>query len=385
MNIGFDAKRAFFNPSGLGNYSRTLINSLSEFFPEHHYFLYLPKRKVNIGENLFSLQNNMTLRVPPSARDALWGGNLWRSVYMGNQIKRDNLAIYHGLSHELPLNIKRGNAKNVVTIHDLIFLKHPEFYPIIDRFIYRQKCLFACRNADKIVAISEQTKSDIVNSWGIDPKQISVVYQSCDPDFYAYNDNMLLQHGFFVQQTYELPYNLPEQYVLHIGGMQARKNLLGLLKAVEALKNRITVPIVAMNNPADTPYAQSVRDYIAQHDLGRQVILLDRVPQAHLPALYRCAAAICYPSVAEGWGLPIVEGLFSRVPVIAARGLEEAGGSHTQYIDPDNIEQFAHTLEQVLNTGSLRMDMILNGWAYAQQFKRQATAEAMMNLYNSLR
>lgn len=385
MNIGFDAKRAFLNPNGLGNYSRTIISSLSNFFSANSYFLYLPSSKIDIGKSYFTPNENQYIRTPPTARDGLWGGSLWRSIYMGNQIKRDKLDIYHGLSHELPLNIKRGSAKNIVTIHDLLFLRYPNLYPAIDRFIYRQKCAFACRNADEIIAISQQTKNDICHFFNTNPNRISVIHQSCDAAFYNYNDTMLLQHGFFVQQEYELPYTLPDQYILHIGGMQERKNLLSLLKAANALRPRLSVAIVAINSPAESIYAQTVKQYIAQHDLQNQVTFLDRVPQTHLPALYRCAAAICYPSVAEGWGLPIVEGLFSRVPVITSKGLEEAGGEYTQYIDPNNTEEFANTIEKVLCTGSLRMDMILNGWGYAQQFKQEATATALMTRYQHLK
>lgn len=385
MNIGFDAKRAFFNRSGLGNYSRNVINSLGIYFSEHRYFLYVPKANIGIGEKpLFQPSDAMQVRTPPTARDALLGGSAWRSIYMGNQIRRDRLDIYHGLSHELPLNVRRGGAKNVVTIHDLIFLRHPQLYSFFDRLVYQQKYAFACRVADRIVAISQATKNDIVQYWGIDPQKISVINPSCHPDFYDYGDQMMLQHGFFVQQEYPLPYQLPDQYVLHIGGMQPRKNLLSLLKAVVRLRPRLSVPIVALNYPPDSAYADSVAQYIAQNDLRSQVILLDYVAQTHLPALYRCAAAVVYPSIAEGWGYPIVEGLCSRVPVIAAKGLEEAGGSHTQYIDPDDTEQFAHTLEKVLTVGSLRMDMILHGWGHAQQFRPDIIAPIMMNLYREM-
>ncbi|MGB0930862.1 MAG: glycosyltransferase [Chitinophagales bacterium] len=185
MKIGFDAKRAFFNNTGLGNYSRTLIKSLVKYYPDNQYTLYSPKSIE--GSPFAEMQNfkNIEVKTPQTRFQKLLGGSLWRSLQLGNPIKDDQLDIYHGLSHELPRNIHRSRpqTKSIVTIHDLIFLRYPELYSKVDTLIYRQKWKHACQQADKVIAISEQTKSDTIEFLGIEANKIEVVYQSCHPVF----------------------------------------------------------------------------------------------------------------------------------------------------------------------------------------------------------
>ena len=180
MRIGFDAKRAYFNYSGLGNYSRNTIRFLSQQFPENDFFLYIPKKKNQIPNGTFS---NHTLVYPKSWKNRNFS-SLWRSYWLGKQLVRDGIELYHGLSNEIPFDIVKNRVPAVVTIHDLIFLRYPEWYKPIDRKIYSSKAAFACLNADRVIAISRQTSADIVQFLGTAEEKIDVVYQGCDPAFY---------------------------------------------------------------------------------------------------------------------------------------------------------------------------------------------------------
>ena len=172
MKIGFDAKRAFFNPTGLGNYSRTLISSLSNRFPDHEYFLYSPKVSHN---GLFSADtNNLQLRIPAGLIAKL-APALWRSYGMNRTLKQDKLDLYHGLSHELPAGIKKTKIPSVVTIHDLIYLRYPKYYPAMDRWVYDKKFRHSCRVADRIIAVSEQTRRDLIEFFNVIPEKITVI------------------------------------------------------------------------------------------------------------------------------------------------------------------------------------------------------------------
>lgn len=385
LKIGFDAKRLFFNTSGLGSYARNLLNGLSHYHPDNYYHLYVPKSKITVGTAAFTPANNMQLHTPPSARAELLGGALWRTFTMGNQLKEDRIQVYHGLSNELPANIRISRAKSVVTIHDLLFLKYPQYYPIWDRFVYKQKCKHACRVADRIVAVSEQTKNELLEHLHAENTKIIVIYPCCDPLFYAYDDALHLQHGFFVTKEYDLPFDIPNDYVLFLGNVEERKNLMHLVKAIGALRNRLEVHLVVAGKGKAT-YRKLLDEEIARLGVQKQVTFLDHVPQQYLPALYRCAKAFIYPSSGEGWGMPIVEALFSRIPVIAGDcpAQREAGGSHTQYVSPNDTEAFAHTIEQVLTVGSLRMDMLINGWQHAQQFRQEELCGQMFGVYKGL-
>jgi len=384
MRIGFDAKRAFFNTTGLGNYSRTLIADLAKYYPDNAYVLYSPQQHMPIGGPNFKLQGNMTLRYPKGLVQNLLKGSLWRSLSLGKHMAADKLEVYHGLSHELPLNIQKSQAKSVVTVHDLLFMRYPDLYPRFDRFMYHLKWKNACQKADRVIAISEQTKQDIIEFLGITANKSTVVHQSCAPIFYDYGDKMFLQHGFFVEQSYDIPYNVPDDYILYVGSITERKNLLHVVKAIEALQTKLDVHLVVVGS--GDVYAETVQQYIANKGLTNNFTFLADVPTKNLPALYRCAKALVHPSIFEGFGLPIIEGLFSRIPVIASTGscFAEAGGTHTLYVDPYDVAAMADAIEKVLTDGALRMDMILYGWEHAQQFHGQTVASKLMTVYQSL-
>ena len=184
MRIGFDAKRAFHNLSGLGNYSRNVINQLAELYSDNEYFLYNPKEGIKI------------YGFPPERAVIRRPGNyfhkilpfLWRSWNLPKIIEDDRLDIFHGLSNELPFRIHKSSVRKVVSIHDLIFMVYPDLYKSADRLIYRKKFSYSAKTADIIIAVSEFTKKDIVKYFEIEPSRIEVIYQDCAPVFYNENN-----------------------------------------------------------------------------------------------------------------------------------------------------------------------------------------------------
>ena len=181
LKIGFDAKRAVRNFTGLGNYSRLVIDVLSREYPANDYRLYTPSVRQNDRLKTLIGRKNVTLVTPDTATGRALPA-LWR-VYGGltSQIARDGIGLFHGLSNELPLDIARAGIPTVVTVHDLIFRRLPECYKPVDRAIYDYKFRHACENATRVIAISERTRDDIVELYGIKPGKIDIVYQGCDP------------------------------------------------------------------------------------------------------------------------------------------------------------------------------------------------------------
>lgn len=178
MRIGFDGKRAVENKTGLGNYSRFIIDILSRLHKENQYTIYAPKPKEKQSLDRILSRENIQIIYPASH---FWKRlcSLWRIWGINKQIKEEQLSLFHGLSNELPLSIKKSKTRSIVTIHDLIFIRYPQFYKWIDRHIYIYKFKKACQNSDRIIAISEMTKRDIITFFGIDAHKIDVVYQSC--------------------------------------------------------------------------------------------------------------------------------------------------------------------------------------------------------------
>lgn len=371
MKIGFDGKRAVQNNTGLGNYSRFVIDILSEYYKENQYLIYAPKHKENKILTRILQKDNTQMIYPMSF---LWKKykSLWRTWGINNQIKQEGVTLFHGLSNELPLNIKKSQTKSIVTIHDLIFIRYPQFYKWIDRYIYTYKFRKACENSNRIIAISEMTKRDIIAFFGIDEQKIDVVYQSCHPIFEQVTSNEQ-------KQQVRLKYQLPDKYILNVGSIESRKNLLLIVKALNYIPEEIHLVAIGKR----TTYTDKIEEYITDHRLNQRVHILHNIPFQELPVFYQLAELFVYPSFFEGFGIPIIEAIHSGLPVIAAMGscLEEAGGPGSIYIDPNDEQGLAQNINKILSSPKFADEMRAKGKSYVKRFSRQVIARNIMQVY----
>lgn len=368
MKIGFEAKRAFKNFTGLGNYSRAVISIMAKYYPQNLYLLYTPQDNNKIRKTLVDPFPNVSVKTAPVKILKSY----WRSFQLTKSLINDDIKLFHGLSNELPANIKKSNIASVVTIHDLIFLRFPHYFKWVDRQIYRYKFKAACKNADRIIAISEQTKRDIIQYFNTNPNKIDVVYQGCDASFCFIHTESAIQD---IKQKYKLP----QEYLLSVGTIETRKNQLLICKALKQLSKDKKLVIVGKA----TAYKQEILDFIHINNLTQQVIFLENVPFQDLPLIYQGAKIFIYPSRFEGFGIPIVEALNSKIPVIAATGscLEEAGGPDSLYIHPDDDTALAKAIERVLESEALQANMIKKGLAYAENFNDESIAKNLNSVY----
>jgi glycosyltransferase involved in cell wall biosynthesis len=370
MRIGFDAKRAFFNKSGLGSYSRNLIQGLAEKFPEHEYVLYTPGLNFDLFE---PKDSSIKVKGPARPLHKVFR-SYWRSFYLSRQLQKDHIEIYHGLSHELPYNFPKKHVRSIVTIHDLIFLRLPHLYRMLDRTIYEKKFRYSCEISDRIVAVSRQTAEDVEEFFGISPDKIDVVYQGCNPVFNT-------EVSLIEKEILRMKYLLPKSFILYVGTIEERKNLLTLIKALHF--GKIDMPLVVIGKP--TPYLNKVIEFIERHSLIN-IIFCDIVQNQDLPGIYQLADLFVYPSIFEGFGIPILEALYSRVPVITSRGssLNEVGGTYTIYIDPNNVEEMAAAIKKVLCDKDLQEKMITEGYQHARNFDPEKVTTNIMQVYKML-
>jgi glycosyltransferase involved in cell wall biosynthesis len=373
ITIGFDAKRAIQNNTGLGNYSRYVIETLSDLYPDNNYVLFAPKMKDNPRLKTILDRRNISFVFPAGIAGLF--SSLWRILLINKNIKEKNIDIFHGLSNELPLGIKGTGVKSIVTVHDLIFLRYPQYYKPIDRLIYRLKFKYACRKADKIIAASQCTKRDVVSFFNIPEKKIDVVYQGCHPNF---------RRKVSEEKKNEIikKYNLPEVFLLNVGSIESRKNILVTVKALKNIPESVHLVVVGKS----TPYQLDVENYARTSGVDSRLHLLNNVPFSDLPALYQSASLFIYPSFFEGFGIPVIEALTSDIPVIAASGscLEESGGPDSVYINPCNEEEWAYKIKEILNNNSLSQKMIEAGKEYVKRFSEENIAKDLMDIYESL-
>lgn len=370
MRIGFDAKKIVKNLTGIGNYSRCMVNALAKYYPENRYVLFAPGEGNKQATGRLHVSQSVAFCFPRHIPGFL--SEWWRCRGVVKDIDRNSVELYHGLSNELPFGIKKAHCKSVVTIHDLIFLRYPDTYGRLARAILKFKTRYACRKADRIVAISEQTKRDIIQFYQIPADKISIVYQGCDSIYY---DKVPSDKISDVLRRY----NLPSRYLLSVGTFEKRKNQKSIIEALPHIDDDIHLVLVGK----PTEYAKELESAIADCRVGDRVHVLHNVPNEDLPALYQGCSVFVYMSYFEGFGIPILEALVSGVPIVAATGscLEEAGGLSGLYCEPFDVKGIANQIEYILKHPDQAELRVSAGKDYAKRFSEEQIANDMIEVY----
>jgi glycosyltransferase involved in cell wall biosynthesis len=383
MNIAFDAKRAYQNRTGLGHYSRTLVSSLAEYFPQHEYFLFAPKH-TELYKPIAKNIHTISPRQFPCNRFR----GLWRSNWVKSDLLKHHIHLYHGLSHEIPVGIHKTGIRSVVTVHDLIFERYPHQYALPDILIHRHKIKYACKHADLVIAISKQTKADLIELYKVPAEKIRVCYQSCNPAF----AQIVAEEE---KQMLKKKYGLPERFFLYVGSIIERKNLLNICKAMSIIKNEINIPLVVIGE--GKKYKELVKKYLAESGLQQHVIFLSENPAAkadrdfytakNFPAIYQSALCMIYPSICEGFGIPVLEALWSNTPVITSNlsCLPETGGDAAYYVDPFKPEEMAEGFRKIVSDPQMVASMKQKGILHAQKFTQQECAASVMKVYEEIK
>ena len=363
MRIVLDAKRAYHNHRGLGNYSRDVIRLLTNYGPDEEYVLFARPT------DTYTFPHTSTI-----APEGLWklAPSLWRSFGCLRALK--NTDLYWGLSGELPFGIHQCGVKTIVTIHDLLVFRYPHLYSPGYRKLFAAKMSYATRVADKIIAISEQTKRDIITYLQADERKISVVYQGCSRIFH---EPVTAQKIAQVRAAY----SLPQEYILYVGALEERKNLHTLIEALA--EAQVTLPLVLVGG--ESAYGRELQQQASR--LGVAIQILSGVPQADLPAIYKEAALFVYPSIFEGFGIPILEALTVGTPVLTSTGgcFAEVGGEAALYADPAKPEEIATQIVKILSDPSLREQMTAHGHEQAEKFTDERVAANLLRVVQSVK
>ncbi len=371
MRIGFDGKRAVCNNTGLGNYSRLVIEQLAASAHEdEELFVYTPRMTDN--PRLSRIKAFPQIRFMVRHPRLMESAAAWRSRGIVRDLRHDAIGLYHGLSNELPLNIAASGIPSVLTMHDVIYRRLPYCYSAIDRLLYDYKYGRSCRAATRIITISECTKRDIIHYYNVPEEKIDVAYQGCDPQFSR-------QWSREELETLRRRLNLPERYVVQVGTVERRKNIELTVRAMAALPPEIKLVAVGRDNS----YMKQVQAIARHEGVTDRVIFIGAVAFADLPGVYQAAEAIAYPSRYEGFGLPVIEGILSRRPVIAATGscLEEAGGKGAIYVNPDDVRGMAEALRSVTDGSADTAALTARGLRHVAQFDTETMAGNIRAVY----
>jgi len=287
MRIGYDAKRLFNNRGGLASYARTLILSLRSYYP--NVIIYLYTTRIKTPFDMSEIIDDPDIIIRTYKGPFSW---YWRSKGLVKQLLNDRIQIYHGLACELPIGIDNTNIKTIVTIHDALWKYHKNDYGITDRMILNKKLSYALDKSDHFICVSQSTLMSLSSYDVFDDTKVTVIEPIAGPEFYMDSHQC---------QVLAEDYDLPPRFILAVGNKKRRKNIAFLVESLQYLKTD-NVELVIVGNEAE---------------YTRKVIQISGLEYHELPCLYKLADLCVYPSINEGFGLPILESILSGTPVLA--------------------------------------------------------------------
>jgi glycosyltransferase involved in cell wall biosynthesis len=294
----------------------------------------------------------------------------WMLTGLPLSARRVGLDLFHAPSYTAPIG---GPRPLVLTIHDVSYERHPEWYPYRRDPIRRAFYRWSARSADRILTDSEFSKREIVAAYGLSPESIAVVPLAASETF---------QPG----PALPLPKGVPEKYILHVGDLHARRNLPMLARIIARLRKSSRSPDLALVLVGLDYGGGAALRQISADGVGPGTLILERIGEEQLLALYRSAIALAYPSRYEGFGLPLVEAMASGTPVVAAAtsSIPEVVGDAGVLLDPDDEAAWEETVSRLIQDAVFGQRMRDAGLARAARFSWKRTAEATAGVYRDL-
>lgn len=347
MRIVLEDGFAMEKGTGIGQYTRNLLCQL--------------KKRPEICDILLIEKPFLNKISPRALRRAVY--ITWLNSYLQLFLRRNRVDIIHFTNYLVPI-LRLSSAKYVVTIHDLTAWRFPETLPQTYVFYIKWAISHAVKTVDLILTVSEALKREIVDLFEIDNQKIRVIYNGVAENFWELPKRSSDERGV-VQEKF----GIKKDFLLFVGTLEERKNIMTLVKAFEIISNYKNLQLVLVGRPG---YGFSrLSQYLDEHHLKGDVVLTGYVSEEEKIALYDSASVFAYPSIYEGFGIPLVEAMVRRVPIVASRipATEEVAGEAAVYYD--NLydhEALAKEILRVLENESLRDDMVRKGFQQAQKF-----------------
>lgn len=371
MRIGIDYTPAVRQGAGIGRYTRGLIGALATLDRENSYRLFVAARGVE-GNEVPQAPNWHTRRLPLTDRET---SLLWQRLRLPIPIELflGGMDLFHSPDFVLPPVL---HARTVLTVHDLSFLRVPQYaHPVLRAYLERVVPR-SVRRADLILADSENTRRDVVELLGVCEGRVRVIYPGVEARFRPVADEAALQ-------AVRARYGLGAPFILGLGTLEPRKNWVGLIEAYARLLDRQQAAhdlvIVGGKGWLYEPIFQRVGEL----GLGERVRFVGRAADEDLPALYSLAACLAYPSFYEGFGIPVIEAMACGTPVVttSVSSLPEAGGEAALYVPPGDTDALAEALARAIGDEPLRAQMRAAGLQQASRFTWQAAAAQLLEAY----
>jgi glycosyltransferase involved in cell wall biosynthesis len=369
MHVTIDARYVAASQSGVGMYTANLVQALATLDSENRYTYIIRdgQPELIVGRNF----RPWTTRI---SFENHWVGDLWQNVYLPLHLRTRRVDLFHGPAVFLPL-IKLG-FRTVVTIHDLVAFRFPQTIPTKYALYMRLMIRLAVRSADRVITASMQTRNDLVERLRVPSDKIEVIHEALAASFTPVNDPARLAE---VRRRY----GLLEPYILFVGNLEPRKNLVRLIEAYARLKRRSAFPHRLVLAGKRGWLYRPIFEAVERFGLGREVVFTGYVPPEDLPVLYALADVFAFPSLYEGFGLPVLEAMACGTPVITActGSLPEVAGDAAWYVEPEDVDAHTEGMARVLRDDEIRKRLVARGHLQAKRFSWTRTAKATLDIY----
>jgi alpha-1,3-rhamnosyl/mannosyltransferase len=366
--IGFDARKV--RDFGIGTYIRQLLRAMARR-PESEAYRFRVYRRAADKELLADLPERFEMVSEESA-----GYSVAELTRFAWRLWRDRLDLYHATHYVLP-PLPRGKA--VVTIHDIIHLLYPQFLPSRAAHLYARSMIRrALRRADRIITVSYNSKRDLVDYFSVSPARIEVIYNGVSPRFRP--DVPAEERDRVVRQ-----YGLPTPYLLFLGGEKPHKNLQGVVRAFAQARRLADLPhALALAGPPPRNPAR-LAALISALELDERVFRPGLVAEEDLPGLVTGADVLLYPTLYEGFGLPVIEAMACGTPVLtsATSALQEIAGGYAYLVDPMDVDAIARGIVALATDEKTRADFRELGRKRALDFSWDKAAERTLEVYRA--
>jgi glycosyltransferase involved in cell wall biosynthesis len=378
LHIAINAQLVSFSSSfrnaGVSRYTYTLLTGLGELTGNQRYTAF-----VNAGESASirssSLAGRERVQLVPSggATSSAVARIRWEQLVLPGELRRRGVDVFHSPVNVLPLRIP---CASVVTVHDLAYLRYPQYFRPSRRIYQRVFTAGSVKRATRVVAVSEATKRDLVERFQLPPDHVDVVYPVVDDDFRPCLDQAIL--GEFRARR-----RLPERYILFLGTLEPRKNVTLLLEAYARLRRLDAQAPQLVIAGAQGWYYQTIFERVRTLGLQSYVTFAGYVSRQEQPLWYAAAELFVYPSVYEGFGMPVAEALACGTPTITSTvsSLPEAGGTVALQVDPGDVEALACAMQGSLGDQSARSRALFEGPRWSSRFSCIGAAESYAKIY----
>jgi len=382
MRIGIDANWAVYEKAGIGKYSENLIRNLLQEDKKNEYVLFFNFFK-NKKKHQSEIKNITTgakakvsvkfIPIPGKVKEFLF-----QTKFPAQKIFPDDIDLYFSPYFS---GIPRvGWKKMVVTIHDLAFLKFPDHRGKNISNFYLRKTKQAIESCQKVIAVSESTKNDLIKILKVDPEKIVVIYEGKDENF------RLIKEKDKINKVVRKYLPKLQEFILSVGTLEPRKNLVKLIRAYSMLPYVIQKKYKLVLAGGEGWNNSDIQKEIKELNLEEKIIKLGYVKQSDLPALYNAATVFVYPSLYEGFGLPPLEAMSCGTPVITSNtsSLPEVVGSAAKLINSKSEKEITEELKNVLTSRKIQLEMKIKGIEQAKKFSWKKSAKETIDLFNKL-